>query len=128
MTKKNAFKSWKESAADALDTAEKLFDNKKYHHSLFFLHLAIEKLLKALHQKKKNEPAPPLHNLSRLAKLSNINLDLESEKQLREISSFNVSARYDDYKFSFHKKATRDYASRWLVIGKSLYQKFLSLI
>lgn len=128
MTEKNALKSWKEGAADALDTAEKLFNDKKYHHSLFFLQLAIEKLLKALHQKKRNEPAPPLHNLSRLAELSDINIDLKTEKQLKEISSFNVSARYDDYKFSFYKKATRDYTSRWLLIGKSLYQKFLSLI
>lgn len=128
MTEKNALNSWKECAADALDTAEKLFDDKKYHHSLFFLHLAIEKLLKALHQKKINEPAPPIHNLARLAELCKLGLDEKIESEIKEISSFSVSARYDDYKFSFYKKATRNYASRWLAIGKSLYQKFLSLL
>ncbi|MBI4991366.1 HEPN domain-containing protein [Candidatus Gottesmanbacteria bacterium] len=128
MTKQDALKNWKESAADAMDTAEKLFADKKYHHSLFFLHLAIEKLLKALHQKRRNEPAPPIHNLARLADLCKLGLDEQTERELKEISSFSVSARYDDYKFSFYKKATRNYASRWLVIGKSLHQKFLSLI
>ena len=128
MTEQDALKNWKESSADALDTAEKLFTDKKYHHSLFFLHLAIEKLLKALHQKNISEPAPPIHNLVRLAELSKLGLAEETEKELKEISSFNVSARYDDYKFSFYKKATRNYASRWMIIGKKLYQKFLSLI
>lgn len=119
---------WIEGAADALDTAEKLFTNKKYYHSLFFLQLALEKLLKALHQQKRNEPAPPLHNLFRLASLCGIDLDEEIEAQLREISSFNISARYDDYKQSFYKKATYDYASKWLNIGKKLYKKFLTLL
>lgn len=128
MTEQNALKNWKEGAADVLDTAEKLFNDKKYHHALFFLHLAIEKLLKALHQKKKKEPAPPIHNLARLVELCKLGLDEQTEKELKEISSFNVSARYDDYKFNFYKKATHDYSSKWLVIGKNLYQKFLSLI
>lgn len=119
---------WVEGADDALDTAEKLFADKKYHHSLFFVHLAIEKLLKALHQKNRNEPAPPLHNLSRLVKLSDIDIDLETEEQLKEISSFSVSARYDDYKQGFYKKATREYATKWLDIGKKLYKKFSDLL
>lgn len=128
MTEKNALKSWKDGAADALDTAEKLFADKKYHHSLFFVHLAVEKLLKALHQKRKNEPAPPLHNLSRLAKLSAIEINVETEEELKEISSFSVSARYDDYKQSFYKKATREYATKWLNIGKKLSKKFYHLL
>lgn len=121
-------KYWIDGATDALDTAEKLFADKKYHHSLFFLHLAIEKLLKALHQKRKNEPAPPLHNLSRLSELSNIDIDPETGEQLKEISSFNVSARYDDYKQRFYKKATCEYATKWLNIGKKLYEKFSCLL
>ncbi len=36
----------------------------------FFLDLAIEKLLKALHVVKQKDHAPPIHNLIRLAKLA----------------------------------------------------------
>lgn len=121
-------KHWIDGAADALDTAEKLFIDKKYHHSLFFVHLSIEKLLKALHQQRKNEPAPPIHNLSRLAQLSEITIDLETEDQLKEISSFNVSARYDDYKQKFYKKATYEYAIKWLTLSKKIYEKLSRLL
>lgn len=121
-------KYWIEGATDALDTAEKLFADKKYHHCLFFLHLAIEKLLKAIHQTRKQEPAPPLHNLSRLAELTNVDIDSKIKEQLIEISSFNISARYDDYKQRFYQKATYEYAVKWLAIGKKIYLKLLSLL
>lgn len=124
----NPIKYWKNGAADDLDTAEELFKIKKYHHCLFFLHLSLEKLLKALHQHKKNQPAPPIHKLTRLAEISSITLDDTSKAQLSEISTFNISARYDDYKQSFYQKATKEYAQKWLKNGKRLYQHFLSLL
>lgn len=58
---------WLESAEDALDTAEKLFSAKKYHHCFFFCHLFVEKGLKALVVKKTKEHAFPTHNLAHLA-------------------------------------------------------------
>lgn len=124
----DALEYWRNGAADDLDTAEKLFASKKYHHSLFFLHLAIEKLLKAIHQKRRNEPAPPIHNLNRLAELSGLSMDDKLDSELREISTFNISARYNDYKYNFYKKATLDYSRRWLDTGKRLYNKFLLLL
>lgn len=121
-------KYWVDGSTDALDTAEKLFIDKKYHHSLFFLHLSIEKLIKALHQKRKNEPAPPIHNLSRLIEIVGIDIGQEINQELKEISSFNLSARYDDYKQEFYKKATYEYALKWLNIGKKIYKHLLSLL
>lgn len=35
---------WLASSKDDLDTAEKLFASEKYHHCLFFVHLALEKI------------------------------------------------------------------------------------
>ena len=29
------------------------------------------------------------------------------------INSFNISARYDDYKLNFHKKATKNYTEKY---------------
>jgi len=54
MTQDESIKIWVDGARDAFDTSEKLFDSKKYHHALFFLHLALEKALKALYVSKKN--------------------------------------------------------------------------
>ena len=45
-------------------------------------------------------------------------MDREMIESLREISTFNISARYDDYKNSFYVKATESYAKQYLkVIG-----------
>lgn len=115
---------WIKSSQDDLDTAEKLFASKKYHHSLFFLHLALEKILKALFVSNKNEPAPPIHDLVRLAEKAGVEIRKNLAASLAEISTFNVAARYDDYKFQFYKKATKDYAQKWLEAGVKLYNKF----
>ena len=45
-------KFWFVSSDDELDTAGTLFKNKKYVQSMFFLHLAVEEILKALYVKR----------------------------------------------------------------------------
>lgn len=115
---------WLVSSKDDLDTAKKLFEAKKYHHSLFFIHLALEKILKAIHVSKHKQAALPIHDLVRLAEKAVIEINPEVTLQLAEISTFNVAARYDDYKFKFYKKATQEYAKKWLLIGNKLYKLF----
>ncbi len=116
------------SSADDLDTAEKLFQSKKFHHCLFFVHLALEKILKALVVSKKNDVAPPIHDLVRIAQKAEIPLNDEIISNLTEISTFNIAARYDDYKFQFYKKATEEYSKKWLSIGKQVYQQLHQLL
>ncbi len=60
-------KYWIESANEALETAETLLSNKKYVHAMFFLHLAVEKILKGYYVYQNKEEAPYGHNLSVLA-------------------------------------------------------------
>lgn len=119
---------WITSSKDDLDTAKKLFDLKKYHHALFFVHLALEKILKAIYVSKRNEAALPIHDLVRLAEKTTIRLDSETINQLTEISTFNIAARYDDYKLKFYKKATKEYTEKWLKIGQKLYVKLTKQI
>lgn len=121
MTKEYLIKFWKDSALDSLDTAESLFNPGKYHHCLFFLHLAIEKMLKAVFVRLKNETPPPTHDLVRLAEIAGLPIEESRKLDLAEISSFNVSARYDDYKKQFYLKATKDYARNWLDKGKAIF-------
>jgi len=112
---------WIKSAAEDLKTAESLFASKRYHHCLFFCHLFIEKLLKALVVKNTKEPSPYGHNLLSFAKLSGIKFSQEQLDYLAEITAFNIEGRYDDYKFSFYKKATREYAMHYLEQSKKFY-------
>lgn len=113
---------WLESAEDDFDTAEKLFEAKKYHHCLFFSHLFLEKALKALVVKKTGQHALPTHNLTNLAKKAKIELTSKREKELDAISRFNIKARYNSYKFNFFKQATKEYTQKWFKICQKIYQ------
>lgn len=124
MTQEMAVKIWVDGAVDALDTCDKLFESKKYHHALFFLHLALEKIIKALYISKLDESPPYIHDLKELMVLTKVDIEKEEFKQLEEISKYNVSARYDDYKYKIFKLATKEYASEWIKIGKKLYEKY----
>jgi HEPN domain-containing protein len=123
MTQQKAIEIWIEGSKDSLDTAQKLFDSKKFNHSLFFLHLALEKLLKAIYIFKKDEAPPYTHDLVTLAEKSSIGVSDDEKTQLTEISEFNVGVRYDDYKYQMYKKATEEYITEWFKIGKDLLEK-----
>jgi HEPN domain-containing protein len=80
----------------------------------------IERLLKAVVVKKSNTHAPFTHDLRRLAKLSQIEFNDEYIKWLDAISTFNLNARYDDYKQDFYKKCTFEYTDIWISNIKNL--------
>lgn len=123
MTQQKAIDIWVEGSKDALDTAQKLFVSKKFNHSLFFLHLALEKLLKAIYISKKDEAPPYTHDLVTLAEKCLMSVSDDQKSQLAEISEFNVSARYEDYKNRMYKKATEEYTTEWFKTGESLLKK-----
>ncbi len=67
-------KYWLKASKEDFDTADILCKNKKYHHALFFCHLSIEKMLKAIIVRS-TEAAPPLiHDLVRLAERAGLDL------------------------------------------------------
>ena len=58
---------WIVESAEALEVAGHLFEKKDYSYALFFGHLSVEKMLKAIYVAKTGEHAPQIHNLVRLA-------------------------------------------------------------
>lgn len=128
MTQKESIKIWVDGAEDALDTSNKLFENKKYHHALFFLHLTLEKILKALYVSIKDEAPPYVHNLKQISQATGLKFSENELNQLDEMSEFNVSARYEEHKYKIYKKATKEYAEIWMSIGKDFYNKFKNKI
>ena len=48
MNVRKTIEYWTRSAEYDLEVADSLFENKKYHYTLFFGHLAIEKILKGI--------------------------------------------------------------------------------
>jgi HEPN domain-containing protein len=113
---------WITEAKEALQVAEHLMEKGDYSYALFFGHLAIEKLLKAMYVVKKKDHAPPIHNLLRLAKLSGIKVPTDKIDVLIEISAFNIEARYPDFKRIFRKKCNDEYAGKQITLIKEIFQ------
>lgn len=95
-------------------TMNNLMKSSDYHWALFVGHLVIERLLKAYLVRKTETHAPFTHDLRRLAKLTELQMNNDHKKWLDTISTFNLNARYDDYKQDFYKKCTSDFAATWV--------------
>ncbi len=91
-----------------------LFNSKSFIWSLFLGHISTEKLLKALYVKRFREHAPFTHNLYRLGELIGLEMSDEYSDWFDEITSFNLNARYDDYKKEFYKLCTPEYTQAWI--------------
>lgn len=111
---KKVIEYWATASKQDFEAVEILFKNKKYHHALFFCHLSIEKILKALIVKETRKAPPLVHDLVRLAERTGIKLSVKQRNELAEISAFNIEARYDDYKLSFYKKANKRFTSKYV--------------
>ena len=81
--------------------------------ALFFGHLAIEKMLKALCAAK-CVVIPFDHKLLKLSKEAGLVLSQAQEMELGTITSFNINARYDDYRQRFHQLCTQQYTATWV--------------
>jgi HEPN domain-containing protein len=106
---------WKESSQQDYQTMLNLFKSGDYNWALFLGHLVIEKLLKALYVKQKRTHAILSHDLLRLATAIGLNLTDEQQDWFDRLTTFNINARYDNYKQEFYKLCTKDFAEEWKV-------------
>ena len=81
----------------------------------------IEKLLKALFIERIKEHAPPIHNLYRLSKLANIQVNENQKSTLMLVTSFNIEARYPDIQRSFRRKSTKEFTQTQMEKIKELF-------
>lgn len=105
---------WIDSADKNRITMDHLIETKDFNWALFLGHLIIEKLLKALYVKQLGRHAIFSHDLLRLASKINIEVTAEQQEWLDEITTFNLNARYDNYKQDFYKRCTEDFTHKWL--------------
>jgi HEPN domain-containing protein len=87
---------WLTSSRQDLQVANMLLKNRKTRHALFFYHLAMEKLMKALVCKTTRQPAPRIHSLPVLAARAGASLKPEQEQFLARFDRFNLAGRYPD--------------------------------
>lgn len=129
MDKNKHINYWIESATHDLESAESLYSAEKYDWCLFISHIVIEKILKAKYVSHNDNAIPPkIHNLLRLAELSDINFSEEQIDLIDRINDFNIEARYPDYKFSFYKTCTREFTDEYFNKTKELFEWIKSRI
>jgi HEPN domain-containing protein len=87
---------WRTSSDEDFAAAESLLEKGHLRHSMFFAHLAIEKMLKAHVTRQTKEIPPRIHNLVRLAEIATLNLDEERKGFLREFGVYQLEGRYPD--------------------------------
>lgn len=111
---------WQDNAKKDWQVSKSLFDLKYYNYSLFFCHLTLERLIKALVVFKTGNQAPFTHDLYGLILKTGIEVSAERKKYLEIITTFNMRTRYDTARHAFYKKATRKYSEKYLKITHNL--------
>lgn len=114
MTNEEKIKYWLKTSHQDWTVSKHLFEKGDYTYALFFGHLTVEKVLKAIFVNQHKDTPPFSHNLIYLAEEAEIELSEEKIELLEEITDFNLEARYPDDKFSFFRKCTKEFAENKL--------------
>jgi HEPN domain-containing protein len=87
-------REWLETSDYDLETADAMLKAGRYLYVLFMCQQAVEKLLKAVFVKNKNELPPRVHNLSYLADSINLEVTDSERSLLNELNQFYLESRY----------------------------------
>jgi HEPN domain-containing protein len=109
-----SYEYWLKSAREDWKVARHLFEKGDYSHALFFGHLVLEKVLKAVYVYRFDDTPPYTHRLVYLAEKTSLKLNPEQLELLEIVTDFNLEARYPDEKFSFKKRCTEDFTKKYL--------------
>jgi HEPN domain-containing protein len=97
MSKQKHIDHWLSSADKDWDVLLHLMKGRKYVHALFFGHLYLEKISKALWVQNNTENYPPkTHNLLKLLNEANIVLSEEDQLFLLKLNKYQIEGRYPE--------------------------------
>ena len=114
---------WKLSATDDLEAIDFLLNGKKYVQSLFFTHLSLEKILKALWVKNNENNIPPkTHNLYFLYQECGELLDEDDTDFLQKLNTFQIEGRYPDYITNLYKTTYENETKSIILQAKKLFE------
>lgn len=109
LTKKEHIDYWLESAQSDWESVSLLFDGGKYVQGLFFCHLVLEKISKALLIKLTDEIYPPkIHDIVKLLQKSGAVISDEHIIFLRAFNTYNLEGRYPDYMSNIYRNTKKD--------------------
>ena len=128
MDKQEHIDYWLRIAEKDRDMITYLMEGKRYVQALFFGHLYLEKIAKALWIKNNAENVPPkTHNLLKIIKESYLNLADDDQTFLIKLNQYQIESRYPEdidklYKIT-DKELTEEYLNKITQIEKCLREK-----
>jgi HEPN domain-containing protein len=129
MTKQEHIDYWLKSAEKDWEIMEFLMKGGKFVHSLFFGHLYLEKLAKALWVKNNTENIPPkIHNLLKLLKSAKIEVTEEQQLFMLILNKYQIEGRYPDDIEKLYKFTNKKLATEYLKSIKELKKCFLKMM
>ena len=97
MNKDEHIKYWLDSAEEDYEVINYLIQGKKYFYALFFGHLYLEKISKAIWVKNNESNYPPkIHNLLTILKQENVTLDDEQSLFMLKMNQYQIEGRYPE--------------------------------
>ena len=97
MNKGKQISYWVGVSNEDLITAELLINNNRLLHGLFWCHLAIEKIIKAIVVQNTNQVPPRSHNLLWLLDKTDISLNKEQEMLIGKLMVYQLEGRYPEH-------------------------------
>jgi HEPN domain-containing protein len=124
MTNEEKVQYWVDLSDYDLETAEAMFQCKRYLYVGFMCHQAIEKIFKGYYSKLKEEMPPFTHGLLYLAEKGGFweLFTEEQKKYITTIEPLNIKSRYPDYKNELVKKITPAICIEYIEQTKKLPQ------
>jgi HEPN domain-containing protein len=87
---------WMASSDEDFAATQSLLEKGHLRHSLFFPHLAIEKMLKAHVTRQTKDVPPRIHNLIRLSEIGGLPLRPEQASFLSRFDMYQLEGRYPE--------------------------------
>ena len=127
MSKEAAIAHWVRTAEDDWLTVEVLLSAGRYPQGLFWLHLTIEKLAKALWIKEHDPDVPPfIHSINRLLTTTSLRLTPAQLATAAELDLLQQETRYPDATSTLYDSLNADEATRLWAAATELRQCILS--
>lgn len=126
-TKEEHIEFWTEQAEDDWSAVHALLNAKKYIQAMFFAHLVIEKICKALWIKCNESNLPPKsHNLIYLLSATRIEPTENQKEFMLNLNRFQLEGRYPEYRTKMNKICTKDFTTTMINQTNELRQWLLS--
>ncbi len=87
---------WLRQADYDMDTAEYMYTGGRYMYAVFMCHLAVEKALKGIYQKKLERVPPRTHNLLYLIEKTQVQPPADLQETVIFLNRLSIPTRYPD--------------------------------